>query len=179
MPIVTLQEAKSHLRVDYSADDGLIAAYIDAAVATFQRRTRTLLGSQTRTMRLSTFHTARLEWAPLVSLTSVTYLDESDMEQTLSASLYRIDGRQFFPSVVFYGSLPATAPESLDPVTITYQAGLVATPPDVRICLLQLISTYYRDRESSAPVMLREVPFGAKAIMDSYAMPRLYARDDA
>lgn len=179
MPIVTLQEAKSHLRVDYSADDGLIASYIEAAVATFQRRTRTLLGSHTRTMRLHTFHTARLEWAPLISITSVTYLDQDENQQTLSTSLYRTDARQMFQAVVFYGDLPATAPDSLDPVTITYTAGLVTTPPDVRICLLQLISTYYRDRESSAPVMLREVPFGAKAIMDSYTMPRLYARDDA
>ncbi len=91
---LTLTEARNHLRVDHSDDDGEILRYLRTATAEVERLSaRQIVDAKWRyTLREwpdckwpSKVHLPR---APLVAVDAITYLDSSGTRQTLSPSSY-------------------------------------------------------------------------------------------
>ena len=90
---VSLQEAKAHLRVDNTADDALILAMVAAATSDAEHRLGRALVQQTWEQVQDGFDDdIDLPNPPLVSVTSLKYIDTDGTEQTLSTSLYSVDG---------------------------------------------------------------------------------------
>lgn len=103
---VTLVETKAHLRVDFSDDDDMILAFIQAATE-YVDGPKGFLGraliQQTWDLYLDGFpcptfgrlgrRTASIEipLPPLISVDGVFYLDGSDTEQEINQSSYRVD----------------------------------------------------------------------------------------
>lgn len=93
---VTSDEVKRHIQIDHSEDDLLIefetGGYLAAAVEYIEARGQVSLINQQRRLYLNelphdeAIHIIR---GPLVSATSVKYLDSDKAEQTLSADVYR------------------------------------------------------------------------------------------
>lgn len=110
---------------------------------------------------------------PLVSVTSIAYLDTAEAAQSLTGSDYQLDtgsrpGR-LAPSVAL-GAWPATG-LSLNAVTITYVAGYGASagavPRKLRHLLHLLIGHWWENREAYG-LNLTLVPEGFGALVDQY-----------
>ena len=91
---LTLTEAKTHLKVEVTADDSLITALIQAAREEAEQYLNLKLITQTVTEKLDCFPSYEetnlilLSAAPVVSVESVKYQDEDDTQQTLSTDRY-------------------------------------------------------------------------------------------
>ena len=169
--MIPLGLLKSHVRVDFDDDDNLLALYLSAAVSYFERASRRLLTQQTRTLKLGSFTDSMLPFPPLVSLTSVQYVDGDGATQTLASSSYRLDTTKPVLVLRFHGALPDLDPDVSDRVTITYVCGWISPPADVVRAVLELASGYYLSRESIALVSFRPVPFGVESVIANRSVP--------
>jgi uncharacterized phiE125 gp8 family phage protein len=158
---------KSHVRVDFDEDDALLSLYLSAATSHFERATRRLLSQQTRTLKLGAFIDSMIPFPPLVSLTSVSYVDGDGNAQTLAADRYQLDQTKPIAQIRFLDPLPDLDPDASDRVTVTYVAGWNSPPADVVRAVLELAAGYYLTRESVATIQFRPVPFGVQAVIDN------------
>jgi len=173
--IVTLGEAKSHLRVDSTDDDFVITSMIKAACKYcegFQRRTYI---TQTRYLWLDAFPSGDhivMPYPPLQSITSILYYDTDDTEATFAATNYYVDAVND-PGRVYlnYGySWPTTALRPRNGIKITYVAGygtLTSSLPDmVRQAALMLIGHWYENRETVlVGTASREIEFAVSSLL--------------
>ena len=144
--IMSVAEAKSHLRVDGPDEETYIGTLVGAARQLVEEQTSRATTNQTWVMKLDQFPACdeiRLPRPPLVSVTSVAYVDGNGSPQTWASSNY----------VVATGSEPGRIrlaynvqwPETRDQpeaVTITYVAGYGAAAtavPDPLVHAAKLI----------------------------------------
>lgn len=168
---VSLQEAKLHLRViadvaDVAAnpEDAAISAMIAAARQSAEHITGRSLMPQTWELALDEFESAiYLPKPPLVSVTSVKYLDGDGALQTLDTASYFVDdyGVPAKLTPAYGESWPSTRRQA-NAVTIRYQAGYAtaaAVPQEIKSWMLLKIGMLYANRESVAVgVSVAEVP---------------------
>lgn len=176
---VSLSEAKSHCRVDSSADDAYIASLITAARQWVESYTDESLIHQQLVMRLDGFPPEiRLPKPPMASdgtatAVTITYtLNESGATATLSAAQYRVD-RDSRPGVIrhtYGGSWPAYL-EDYNAVTVTWWGGRGASgssvPQAIKNAILMLVGFWYERRLAADAGSSNEIPFGVKSLLDS------------
>ena len=156
---VSTADAKSFLRVTGSQDDTLIDDMVKAARQYIENQTKRALISQTLEMVCDGFPASRfiyLERAtPLVSVTSIDYLDSAGASQTLSSSKYTVDtystpGRVSLKE----GQTWPTTDNDINTVTITYVAGSANVAAlensyfDLVQCIKALVASWFENRES-------------------------------
>jgi uncharacterized phiE125 gp8 family phage protein len=148
---VSLQEARTHLRLESGEDDyivGLIAAarrYCEA----FQNR---VYVTQTWDLFLDAFPPGCIEvpLPPLQSVEFIKYKDSSGVLRTLDSSAYVVEAYSE-PGLIFraYGEcLPSTYPEA-NAVQIRFVAGygdVSAVPPEVKQAILLKVADLYEHR---------------------------------
>ena len=183
---VSLADAKAHLRVDFGDDDAIIRSLIIAARQQCEERTRRALITQTHQLILDCFPGAVLEEAlifggdpillprsPVLSVTSIQYVDDQGDTVTLSASAYRSDIYSHVPRITpAYGyTWPTTRPVS-NAVTVTYQAGYGPDPDDVpegiRAAIKIMVGTWYEHREAVVAGQANTVPMSADYLLRPY-----------
>lgn len=152
---VTLAEAKTHLRVDYSTEDAYITALIVAAREYCEQITGRCLAQRTFTATLDEFPAYGADIvvprAPLVSVQSLSYRDGNGVAVTMTANTdYRVTtsvlpGRIRLP--VTTGAWPATRRID-DAVTIAFTAGAATAPATAKQAMLLLIGHWFENRES-------------------------------
>jgi uncharacterized phiE125 gp8 family phage protein len=174
MPL-TLEETKTHLRVDHSDDDERITAYIAAATAYVDGEYGFLgraLVTQTWELVLDTFPTneIRIPLPPTQSIESVKYDDSAGIEITMPSTDYTADLASE-PAWILPPANTAwpTVFTGINSVRIRFVAGYPAStdsPPDLRAnipasikqAMLLQIGSWYDHREdhvigtTSAPV---------------------------
>lgn len=114
----------------------------------------------------------------LQSLTSVTYIDPSGVQQTLDPSNYLVDavnepGRLHLAPTAFW---PPTQERRWDAVRITYVVGFGAAgdvPEPLKQAMLLLISQMYEHRTPEVAGVLSQVQFSLKALYDPYRLARV------
>ena len=160
---LTLEEAKKHVRLepDFTDDDDYVRGLLLALKDWAEGETSKALLTQTLILRLDRFPYGRriyLPRPPLQSVTSITYLDTNNVLQTLSASLYQVNGARTTPDQhapcgflqPAYGTWwPVTYPVP-EAVTITYVAGWLsveAVPQRVKQAMLLMLGDLYENRE--------------------------------
>ena len=190
---VSTAEAKSHLRVDSSDDDTLIAALVTAARQHLDGRDGWLnraLVTQTWDLHLAAFPDAtrgnpaaaiRVPLPPLQSVTSISYIDAAGATQTLAGAGYTVSGvGALGPGAIepSYGnSWPATrdVPEA---VTVRFVAGYAsgespedasAVPQPVKQAILLLVGHWYANREAvNVGNIVSELPMAVEALLAPY-----------
>jgi uncharacterized phiE125 gp8 family phage protein len=176
MSIVPISLCKSILRVDFDADDAVLAFYLDAAQAFFERHTRRFLSPRSLIKHLRGFTSdeVTLPFPPFNSLTSITYRDTAGATQSLTSSNYILETSGAITRVRFYGDLP-DLDEDQPRVSITWSAGYAAgtVPTDIKLAVIRLAGTYYMNPEAVSMLSLQQVPFGVKAVIDAWACPTL------
>lgn len=157
MEPITTAEAMRHLRLD--ADDPYLDdldAYITAARQTVEQYLNASVAVQERTLVLDVFPAFMIDLpnGPLISVTSVTYVDTDGTEQTLDSGKYVARSLPLsdilFPD--FGESWPSTRAIP-GAVTITYQAGMMTGSPlmlpqqDIRAAILLTLGDLWENRE--------------------------------
>jgi uncharacterized phiE125 gp8 family phage protein len=167
-PVISLDDAKEHLRVRHDDEDTLIKAYVAAATGHIDGPDGWLgraIGMQTLEARADVFRDCmRLPFAPIADITSVKYLDGTAAEVTILPTEYELRGSLIgsafgkrWPSVL-------AQPES---VRIQYQAGYTTLPPAIRAAILLMTGDLYANRETAV------VGTGAAAIPMSTTVENL------
>lgn len=128
---VTLAQAKENLRVDSPDMDALITLWIEGIVSSLEHEIGQRLMSQTWRVTLDEFPDEINLPHPVISITSVTYLDEDDVEQTLAPAAYRLNAKAYATTITpINGTVwPATSLER-GAVTIECVCGHGATAAD-------------------------------------------------
>jgi len=125
---VTLAELKAHLLVTGTTDDTLLTSILETAIKEAEEITGKQLALATYATKLDNFPSSDhivLYRPPLVSVTSITYVDTAGATQTLSTNVYAVDtasqpGRV---SLKYDQSWPTDCRGHYNDVTITYVAG--------------------------------------------------------
>ena len=158
---VSLTEAKDHLRVDFTKEDGLIKGKIVAAGEAFERETGRQLLTATWKGFLDSFpqfdhEPIEIARPPLVSVAAVKYIDTSGVLQTWAASEYTFEA--FSGPFAQRGMLFPKSDEQYpltrrirNAVTIDFDAGYGVTandvPDEIKEALLTWIGHRYNNRE--------------------------------
>jgi uncharacterized phiE125 gp8 family phage protein len=168
---ITLAECKYHLRIDSDDEDLLLTIYIVAAREYCEEITRrSLTASTTYKQTLDSFPRGNgwigIDRGPLVSVSSIAYVDTNEVIQTLDPDVYRVDtsclpGRI---SPAINGRWPATAdlPSS---VAITFVAGATNIPIRAKQAMLLLVGHWYRNREAVGENVGNSIPHGVENLL--------------
>jgi uncharacterized phiE125 gp8 family phage protein len=170
-PVVTLDEAKAHIRATSSSDDVQITGFVAAATAYVADEAGILLGAGTFEMVLDAWCSEiAIPAKPVRDIVSVRYLDVAGVEQTVDAANYYTlssdEGATLYLLSTF--ARPALRAERKDAVRVRFQGGYAAgdespnfaLPPHARIAILMLAAAYYDNRDAVDPIDLKEMPFG-------------------
>lgn len=173
---VTLTEAKLHLKVDTTADDNLITDLIVAAREAAEQECGRAFLEQTWRKTLDEFPDAiELENPPILSVTSVKYIDEDGVQQTLGTASYQVDTENEPGRIVpAYGYDWPDIRDQPNAVEVIYKAGFTAVPKAIKQWILIRIGTDYANRQSVAfgNVAAVESKF-ADRLLDRYRVPRV------
>ncbi|MET4634976.1 head-tail connector protein [Kaistia defluvii] len=152
--IVTLADAKQHLRVDSSDEDILIQGLISAACEWIDGPNGWVgrsFGKQTLEARFSRFDCdfIALPYGPVIEVGSIKYLDTSGTEQTMPGTGWGklSDGRV---ALTASGSWPALY-SNAEAVRVTYDAGYAEgkVPAAVRAAVLLTVDYLFQNRGAS------------------------------
>ena len=168
---VTLAEAKTWLHVDHSDDDALIEFLITAAREMVEDRTNLLVARRTMEATFDAFPCVELQLpGPVLSVESVTHVDEDGYEQTLAADEWVLDNPENRPGwLVPYEAWPFTL-GTVNAVRIRYEAGYETpelTPSRIKLVIHLLLRGWYDVRSSiivgKAPAA---IPFGVDSALE-------------
>lgn len=172
--LVSLAEAKAHLRVDHSDDDLLIQTYVEACSEWIDGPAGWLqraVGRQTLELRQCDFGCPvggvyPLPFPPLVSITSMTYVDADGAEQTLPAETYATVTKGY--CLANGASWPALRGD-VEGVRIRYEAGYALVPQTIRAAVLLHVGELYEHRESVVVgATVADLPRGVEALLSPY-----------
>lgn len=171
--VVTLVEAKDHLRVDVTDDDTYITGLILGSVAYCEEKMQKCFLTQTITKYLDRFPACNyieLDKNPLASVVSVKYTDYLGVVTTMPATDYIVDTHGFVGKIVLaWGkSWPTTTLQTVNAIAIETTAGYgaaAAVPQMIKQAILLLIGHWYANREAVTDLKLAEVPVGVDSLL--------------
>lgn len=171
---VSLEEARSHLRVDFDDDDALITALIEAATAHLDGWTGILgraIITQTWRQDFPNFGCElRLPLHPVASITSVTYYDGDNVQRTLANSYYELlkDGGGAYVALKPDQSWPGTKSRAAA-VSVTFVAGEATAPGAIKAAILLMIGHLYENREAvNIGNIVNALPLAVDALLAPY-----------
>lgn len=160
--ILTLTQMRLHLRLigDPHPEDPLLVASLAAAVQWAEHYTGRSIGVQTLELALDAFPVGpvALPQGPVLSITSIKYLDSAGVEQTLPVSAYSLDDYGMQNRAIGVAEWPVAGQFS-NAVKIRYQAGAVF--PVVQAALLLTVAELFDNREQA------NLSTGVRALLDS------------
>lgn len=178
---VSVGEVKLHSRIFTDDQDSIIDSYIKAATAEAQRIVRRQFCSATLRLTLDGFcdPTHSDGWViwipqpPLLSVSSITYIDVDGNSTTLGSSLYIVDAvtqpGRVTPAIG--ETWPDTQSGRINSVSITFLAGYgsaSAVPENIRVAIIQMAATWYENRESVVTgTIVAKIPGMARELLQS------------
>ncbi len=174
---LTLDEVKDHLRIELT--DGTEDALISRLIVAARRRAENFLWraimKQTWDYFLDDFPggsgTILLPLPPLQSITTVKYIDLDGNQQTLAATLWKVDAVSEPARLVpaFNETWPSTR-EEINAVEIRFVAGYTdigQVPEEVKSAMKMMMGSWYENRESLREGgELQPVPLDEAAMAD-------------
>jgi uncharacterized phiE125 gp8 family phage protein len=175
---VSLTDAKTHLRVDHSAEDTLITRLIHAATDTAQSYTGRQIRFATITLKLPRLPSGRdllyLPRPPFLELDEFTYRNSADSETGLTGSIIAYTGELSCLEPAVNTTWPSVSTQRAFPVTISYQAGYsttAATPDLIKQAILLLVGHLYENRETvNVGNIVNEFPLGFRDLLMPYVV---------
>ena len=172
---ITLTEAKTHLKVDTTADDTFITNLIKSATSSAQEYTNRFFITTTIQQYGDKWEDiSNLFKSPVLSVSHIKYVDPDGTLQTLSTNVYFVDEvnkpariglkpNQSFPTII----------DRLNAVYVEYRVGTAAGPDEVdegiRQALLLTIGNWYQNRQAVVTgTIATEPPMNAKFLLDQY-----------
>ena len=172
---VSLTEAKSHLKVDTTADDTYITSIIKAATQLSEEYTNRFFINTVIEQTCSDFAQLQTLFKSKVSAVAhVKYYDSDNSLQTLSATIYDTQ-LKYEPSQIQLAddkSFPEITKRN-DAVVARYTVGYGASASDVpeiiKQAILLTIGNFYQNRNSVVIGRIAtELPMNVKWLLDTY-----------
>ena len=171
---VTLTEAKSHLKVDTTADDTYITSIIKAATQLSEEYTNRFFIDTVIDQTCSDFAQLQTLFKSKVSAVAhVKYYDNDNSLQTLSATIYDTQ-LQYEPSQIQLAenqSFPSITKRN-DAVVARYTVGYGSAsdvPEIIKQAILLTIGNFYQNRNSVVIGRIAtELPQNSKWLLDTY-----------
>lgn len=173
---IELADAKSHLYVIGEDYDVYVESLIAAARVVCEARTHQTLMTTTWRQGLDCWPSCgviELYRPPLQSVESITYVDDSGVEQTLDDSLYTVDTASMPGRVLrAYGATwPSIRTEGVArPITIEFVAGYATAddiPAPFKHAMKLLIGNWFEYRESVSEKSPGPVPMSVATLLAS------------
>jgi len=148
MSVVTLLDAKAHLRVLDADDDAYIQDLIDVAEAQAEEITsRYLKETQSEFLLEEKKEFFELPKSPLIAIESIKYYSEdSGQYELLDASFYMLNMARE-PAQVKLDLSIAMCIDAFHPLKVVYSAGYVTLPAPIKQWILLRVATMYENRE--------------------------------
>lgn len=165
---VTLEEAKTHLRVTSASEDALITAMIAAACDAVSEFSGRALRSETWEMWADRLcGTVRLPKSPATALSAVYWLDDAGVSQSRDVAEFTLiaddDWALVEPRPGY--DWPSPVLTRVDAVGLRFVAGYATLPPALRAAVLMMLAHLYRNREAVAGGASVEVPMGVESLV--------------
>lgn len=176
---ISLDEAKTYLRVTHSSEDALISTLITAARQACEAETGRSLVTQTWAKTIDLFPDAiELPYPPVVSISSVQYIDATTaLTTTLSPESYTLDNKSepgwLVPAYGYDWPIPL---DVINAVTVTYLAGYgdADEVPEVLKAWIKLhLGNLYANRESFVIGSSVAALSFADGLLDAYRLPQV------
>lgn len=169
---VTLAEIKESLIIDFTEDDALLTALIDAATRHTEEYLGTPLISQVWERYSNSFHNVGL-MSNLISVDSVTYRDTSENLQTLTPATYTaLIKREVGSLGLSQGYSWPSYSTRYEPITITFTTGYGAlasdVPTPIRLAIKLLVGHLYNNRSATDTLTIKEVPLAYQALLGPF-----------
>lgn len=148
---ISLLEAKAQLRVDGSDDDALIGDLIETVREKFEDSTARVLSVRDFTAYWDAWpedNTLSLPLYPVLDVSSIKYLDDDGVEQTISTSDYTVDKVGQSPRIMLNSD--ADTPDVgnyPNSVYVRFTAGAYTIPPSAKHSMLLWLTMLYERRE--------------------------------
>ena len=172
---VSLTEAKSHLKVDTTADDTYITSIIKAATQLSEEYTnRFFIDTEIEQYASSFVELKTLFKSKVSAITNVKYYDNNNTLQVLSATVYNTQ-LNYEPSQIQLAenqSFPSITKRN-DAVRAKYTVGYGSSASDVpeiiKQAILLTIGNFYQNRNSVVIGRIAtELPMNVKWLLDTY-----------
>lgn len=165
---VSVPDLRSHLRVDTTEEDALIAAYGIAATAAVEKFTQRLVIRRSCTLLLSDLPCGStpvaLSGGAVGTITSVTV----DGVALIGCAAVGDAPARLLPATTW----PTVVGENY-PVSIIYTAGFATIPGDLAVAIRLIVGELFEERRNSSEASLSDIPFSAKVLMQPHRiMPR-------
>jgi len=169
---VSLADMKLHLKseTDETDDDTLISTLISAATTYCQEFQHRAFITQTRILYYDEFPLMfHVPYPPLISVTSIKYIDTSGDEQTLDSGQYRVDiGNEPGRITEAYNCTWPSTRDVTNAVTLTYSAGYGAAadvPDTVKAAIKLLVAHWYEHREAVSDITVMPLPLAVNNLL--------------
>lgn len=172
--LVTLAEAKAHCRVAHDDEDSLIEGYIAAASAMldgFDGMIGKAIAQQT--VRVSFQRTIgdeiELPVFPVQSLSSITYYDAANEQQTFDSANVRLVASEDYARInLVDGAAWPTLFERADAMSINVVCGFATVPAPIKHAALLMIGHWYENREAASEKNMQPIALAVDALVNRY-----------
>jgi uncharacterized phiE125 gp8 family phage protein len=174
---------RDHLRLstgfpDESAEDGLLEAYLRAALAAVEAWTGKALVVREFAWQVEDWgdgDAERLPVAPVREILSVTVTNAAGSESPVEPARYRLRADRHSPALAATGASLPTIPSG-GQATVTFRAGFGAAwaevPPDLAHAVI-LLAAYYYEYRHDARETGAEMPFGVTRLLSAWKRRRI------
>ncbi|AUH34159.1 head-tail connector protein [Paracoccus tegillarcae] len=183
LPVARLRD---HLRLgsgfglaDDEAENGALAGFLRAAIATIEARTGKVLLTRRFRMQLDDWRDRLGQTLPLAPVVAVERIEVDDGAGTITeipAASWRLIADLQRPMILPAGVILPNVPR-LGSVTVTFTAGFGedwdAVPADLAQAVLMLAAQFYEDRSFSGSKAA--LPFGVTALIERWRAVRTLA----
>lgn len=176
---ISLEEARTHLRVDHEDEDAFIGSLITAAREYVESHTHRQLVLATYRLGLPHWPCGDFVKLPrpiLAGVTSITYVDTAGSTQTWNSANYSVD-TDSLPGRVWLGyglSWPDVRCGAY-PITITYTAGWATAalvPESLKTAIKMILANWYENREATiSGTIITPVPMAVESILINWKVP--------
>lgn len=181
--VLTVANAKLHMRVDFPDDDELIESYIATAISNIDGRDGWLgraLAPQRWELRLAGFNNGRtihIPLPPLIEVESVKYYDTDDVLQTVPADDYEVNGIGGFGRgrvLLKHGRQWPAVGTRAENVLVRFRAGYVTdaspettnVPAPILTAIKRQVAAMYEHREAVVVnSTVAKLPGGVEALL--------------
>ena len=178
--MITIEQAKAHLRVEHSEEDVLITSLIASTFRHIENRTGQVFDKRDGIVMIADrlprgSAGLELQWTPVRAVTEVAYLDVQGAQVLMPESDVYVEKRGVYP--VIYPAIDTAWPDhrpQRGSVQITINAGYEELPDDVRAAALLIIGHLYENREAVViGTISSELPMGVEMLLAPYVIHRV------
>ena len=172
--LLTLADAKEHLEIDHSDRDSYITSLVAAAsvmIDGYDGMVGKPVAPQTVTVTFEDVYAGDIivPVANAQSLTSITYYDADNVQQSLDLANFRfITGEDETTLEPIDGFTWPAAYERRDAYTITLVAGFATVPDPIKHAARLMVGHWFENREAASDLNIRTIDFAVEALVNRY-----------